>query len=119
MPQSHILLVEDEPGTRDLYAYVLREAGYTVTAVANAAEAIDSLASHQFDLLLSDYSLPDMTGVDLIEQVRDAAPRMRILLMSCHPQIEQLATNARVDGWFVKSPIIPDLLAVVQRLLTA
>jgi PAS domain S-box-containing protein len=65
-----VLLVEDEPDTRDLMERLLAEAGCQVVAVASAAAAIDSLRTARPDILVSDIGLPDEDGYSLMKRVR-------------------------------------------------
>ncbi|MBI2065811.1 MAG: response regulator [Candidatus Zambryskibacteria bacterium] len=67
----HILLVEDNPTVRDLTIILLRRAGYFVRAVRDGQEAWELLeAGREFDLILSDNSMPRMTGLELLRRVR-------------------------------------------------
>lgn len=80
-----ILVVEDEPGMRDVTAMCLRYAGYKVEAAANGVEAIRLWEEnqHKFDLLITDYVMPEgMTGVQLATQLRRANDQLRVIVMS-------------------------------------
>ncbi len=67
---SSVLLIEDAPDLRELLKIFLKRAGHEVMAVSSAREALDSIHSHKFDLILSDIGLPDQDGVSLLRQVR-------------------------------------------------
>ncbi|MFQ4137264.1 PAS domain S-box protein [Nodosilinea sp. PGN35] len=69
-----ILVVDDEPDTRDLVAFVLEQQGAQVVAAASAREALLALPQAQPDVLLSDIGMPEMDGYMLIRQVRALAP---------------------------------------------
>jgi CheY-like chemotaxis protein len=75
-----VLLVEDEDAVRDLLTTVLQRGGFEVRAAgsAEAALAIDG----NFDLLLTDVVLPQMTGPELARAMRDRMPSLRVLFMS-------------------------------------
>jgi CheY-like chemotaxis protein len=66
-----ILLVEDHVDTRDMMARLLRLLGCQVTSVGSVADALSAAGTHQFDLLLSDIGLPDGTGFDVMQNLRD------------------------------------------------
>lgn len=68
----HILVVEDEPLQQKLINSVLKEAGYRVTVVAKAFDAIKELSikSSQYDLILSDVGLPDFSGIELARLIK-------------------------------------------------
>ena len=66
----HILVVDDERDTLDLVTMDLTQHGASVTAVTNAAEALNALDHSKFDLLISDIAMPETDGYALIRQVR-------------------------------------------------
>jgi PAS domain S-box-containing protein len=65
-----ILIVDDEADARDLIAVVLGDRGAEARVAGSAAEALDVLAAHEIDVLVSDISMPDVDGYGLIERVR-------------------------------------------------
>jgi signal transduction histidine kinase/DNA-binding response OmpR family regulator len=77
-----ILLVEDETDSREAMHDLLTILGLECTAVASAEEALAVVAREEFDALLSDMSLPGMSGAELARQVRRTRPGMRVLLVS-------------------------------------
>jgi two-component system cell cycle response regulator len=68
-----ILLVEDEPTTRLMTARQLKRAGYEVEAVANGVEALARLRDRFFPLLLTDWEMPEMDGLELCRAVRESS----------------------------------------------
>jgi PAS domain S-box-containing protein len=70
----NILVVDDEPDTRELVAFVLEQQGAKVTAVSSAHEALLILPQTKPDVLVSDIGMPDMDGYMLIQQVRMLTP---------------------------------------------
>jgi PAS domain S-box-containing protein len=79
-----LLVVDDEPGIRDVLEMVLVERGYQVTCVTNGLEAIDRLKREHFDLIISDMCMPEMDGERLYETVREKNPKLadRILFVT-------------------------------------
>jgi CheY-like chemotaxis protein len=65
-----VLVVDDEPDTRELVAVVLTTGGAEVVSVGSATEALDQMERQRFDLLISDIGMPEMNGYDLIGRVR-------------------------------------------------
>jgi len=85
MPGSEairILLVEDEPELRDTTAELLQLLGHTVLQAGDAATALALLNDHPVDVLLTDISLPDMSGEVLAARVRAAYPAVRLIYAS-------------------------------------
>jgi signal transduction histidine kinase/CheY-like chemotaxis protein len=65
-----VLVVDDEPDTRELIGEVLRECGSEVISSCSAAEALEALEQHKPDILISDLGMPDEDGYSLIEKIR-------------------------------------------------
>ena len=79
-----ILLVEDEPSLRKLTQRTLEEAGHTVLAAGDAAQALDvaKQAESSIDLLLTDVVMPGMSGRALAEELTSLRPEIKVLYMS-------------------------------------
>ena len=96
------LLVDDEPGIREGLAALLRLRGHEVHTAADLAQASALASSHEFDLVLTDWRLPDGTALPLFDQ--GAAP---IVVISGHP--EEVASSPRVLA-VMQKPLMPDRL---------
>ena len=82
-PSLRILLVDDDADVRETAHEMLDELGHKVTAAENGAAALALLReAAEFDLLLADYAMPNMTGVQLVEQAVALRPKLRVLLMT-------------------------------------
>ena len=77
-----ILVVDDEPVTRDVVTRYLRMDGHLVTAVASALEALTELETSPFDLLLTDQGMPGMSGLELVKCARRLRPEMPVLMLT-------------------------------------
>jgi len=109
-----VLLVEDEGAVRELLSSALERNGFDVVTAGSAEEAL-ALASPAFQILLSDISLPGMSGVQLARQLRRSLPSLRVLLMSGYAREEFSSGPNAVDDL----PFIPKPFAtrtVVERL---
>jgi len=69
VPGQQILIVEDHADTLDVLSRLLRSFGYAVQSAASAREALEHASANQFDLLISDLTLPDGNGADLVKQI--------------------------------------------------
>lgn len=70
----NILLVEDHPDMLELLKMMLESLGHRVEEAMSLAEALEKASADSFDLLLSDYRLPDGTGLELMRQLRQQKP---------------------------------------------
>lgn len=118
---AKILIVEDDPAISELLAYNLAAAGYGVATAASAEEGQLLLSEQVFDLLLLDWMLPEMPGIELCSSLRRSGrhPTMPIIMLTARSEeadrIRGLTTGA--DDYVVKPFSVPELLARVKALL--
>lgn len=112
-----ILLVEDDREQAALFAQVLSMSWYNVVTVATAEAALEQLATSPFDLLLSDWDLPEMKGDALIAVVKTQYPAMRTVLFSNHTTVDQACAICGADAWFRKIEGIVKLREIINALL--
>jgi CheY-like chemotaxis protein len=86
-PRETILLVEDEPAVRQLFAQALTRAGYAVYEARNGQEAMKVFDKHGdgIDLLLTDMKMPYMTGAELAHHLRGRRRSLKLLCISGYP----------------------------------
>jgi CheY-like chemotaxis protein len=77
-----ILLVEDEPAVLEVTARILRRNGYLVHPAATGAQALALAAEHEFDLLLTDQVMPEISGPELAQRIQQVRPKVAVLFMS-------------------------------------
>lgn len=118
-----ILIVDDEPDTRELVAFVLEQQGGQVTAATSAPEALLLLPQVKPDILLSDIGMPVMDGYMLIQQVRTLAPEQggripAIALTAYAGDTNQQQVLAAGFQKHISKPIEPELLVeTIARLV--
>jgi len=106
-PKLRLLLVDDSFTTRALERSVLEVAGFDVVAVADGQEALGALELETFDIVVSDVSMPGMTGLELCETIRrnDRLRRLPVVLVtslgSDEDRLRGLSVGA--DAYIVKS----------------
>ncbi|MEW5802534.1 MAG: PAS domain S-box protein [bacterium] len=120
---ERILVVEDETAVRELFTKMLRENGYTVIGAENTQEALAAFEKEkgQFNLVLSDVVLPDQSGLELIEQLLERQPSLRVLLVSGYPDQKSQWSIIQEQGFrFLEKPFtLPDLLRAVKDAVTS
>ena len=98
---------------------VLEEQGHTVTAVSNGKEALEQFAVTKFDLVVTDYRMPRMSGLEVIAGVRQLAPEVPVILLSGF--VDSLGLNEQstgADGVIQKSAHeVRHLTHMVEQLL--
>jgi CheY-like chemotaxis protein/two-component sensor histidine kinase len=112
-----VLIVEDDPGVRQLVEVVLRRAGYEVLSVAGPSDALAALSQTDFHLVLIDIVMPEMTGYDLAAEIRKTSPEVRVVFMSgfaCDPLRQPVR-----EPFLAKPFTVESLTTVVQQALGA
>jgi len=112
-----ILLVDDEMDIRELYKLVLESAGFTVIAVSSAADALERLAAHAVDLVITDYQMPEMHGDRLIGAIREQYPGLPTILASGATCLAAVAKACGANAWFRKCEPLDGFLAKVAAIL--
>jgi two-component system, cell cycle sensor histidine kinase and response regulator CckA len=109
-----ILLAEDDESLRALGARVLGALGYEVLVARTGGEALKIVAQYKgpIDLIATDVVMPEMNGSQLVEEVLQARPGIRVLFMSGYTDDEVMRRGV-IDGQtaFLQKPFTPDLLA--------
>lgn len=119
--QQHqrILAVDDEAGTRELLHAHLTAAGYQVTAVASAVDALPRLAEAQTAILITDWLMPDLDGLELVRRVRanEAIGYLYVVVLTIQSQPQHLAAAfaAGADDFIAKPFSAEELLSRVRN----
>jgi DNA-binding response OmpR family regulator/MinD-like ATPase involved in chromosome partitioning or flagellar assembly len=98
MPRTRrprILLVEDDPGVRTLLTVVCREQGYEVVDTDSGQTALELAGMQKPDLVLLDWGLPDMTGIDVIRELRRSDLTMPIIMLTGRADEADVVTGLR------------------------
>ena len=118
---AHILIVEDEAALSTLLAYNLEKEGFTVRVAADGEQAIEALAEEQPDLVLLDWMLPHLSGIEICRRIRrDPATReLPVIMLTAKGEeadrIRGLDTGA--DDYVTKPFSPAELIARVRALL--
>jgi two-component system phosphate regulon response regulator PhoB len=119
--QKHILIVEDEPAIRDMVAFALRKAGMDPAHAADARGAQSIIAERVPDLILLDWMLPGMSGLDLARRLRkeDLTRDVPIIMLTARGEETDRVggLEAGVDDYVVK-PFSPrELIARINAVM--
>lgn len=88
MLSARILVVDDDLGIRETLEGVLTDEGHRVRTASTRTEALGLLRSHSVDLVLLDLKMPDVTGFDLLCEIRSAVPETPIVMLTAYGTIK-------------------------------
>ena len=82
MPPCSILIVDDEPGIRELLSMILESAGHSVIVAEDGLEAPKVMASREINVVITDLLMPERDGLEFITEIRTKYPKVKIVAMS-------------------------------------
>ncbi|HQF56861.1 MAG TPA: sigma-54 dependent transcriptional regulator, partial [Fibrobacteria bacterium] len=115
---ARILIADDEALMRDMAGESLRRRGHEVTLARNATEALEKF-DDAFQLVLSDYKMPGMTGLDFLKKIRERKSDVPFVIMTAHGTVQVAVEAMRHSAWdFLEKPFDPEVLELtVERAL--
>src|SRR5687767_10153060 len=120
-PAHLVLVVDDEPGVRDLVCRILRDEGYRTLEAAHGGEALELVegGSETIDLVVTDVVMPGMDGRELGRRLAQSRPTLPILYMSAYDVNDIFSRGSpRSSAPFLQKPFPQDgLLNSVEQLL--
>ncbi|MBI2156761.1 MAG: sigma-54-dependent Fis family transcriptional regulator [Candidatus Rokubacteria bacterium] len=119
MEPAKVLVVDDEPSILRLLNEALTQWGYQVTTAANAREAIEALRTGLFDAAITDIRMPDMSGLELLREIKKHDDAIEVLVMTGYPTIAS-AVEALKEGAYdyLSKPLILDELRHLMARVT-
>ncbi len=116
--KTHLLVVEDEPTIRGLFAALLVSAGYSVSEADNGFAALEEVRRRRPALILSDLNMPRMTGFELLSVIRRRFPSIRVIAMSGAFNGDEVPAGVSADAFYEKSGRhISTLVKVIENIL--
>ena len=113
----HVLLVEDDRDTREMYSEYLSYSGLIITAASTGRRALESVSHHCPDVVVTDIAMPDMDGLELSRRLRAQAPTRDVPIIAVSGQASDRAREAGADV-VLEKPCGPDkLLHVIEDVL--
>jgi len=116
--RSRVLVVDDEELYRSALERILARVGHQVVTARDASEAIAIVAAAPVDLVLCDYKMPGINGLEVIRQIHDLAPDLPCIIITGYgtpeTSIEALRAGAH---WYLEKPFEQEQLDVIRRLV--
>jgi two-component system, NtrC family, sensor kinase len=117
-PSLKVLIVDDEPGFRQLLQWELKNRGFDVQTAENGMVAVQLAAENRYDVIVTDITMPVMNGLELLEEIKKRAPETQIIVTTGFGAVET-AVHAMQSGArdFLLKPF--DIEGLVKRVKEA
>ncbi len=118
MSTGRILIVDDEPGVRELLRTYLESVGYTCVEAANGVEALRVLAAGGVAAMITDVNMPEMNGMDLLHEAQRRQPQLGVIMITGMPTVDGAVSSLKAGAIDYLSkpfnlPAVKDLVAKV------
>jgi CheY-like chemotaxis protein len=115
-----LLIVDDEPAIREVTSSVLTEEGYEVLTAEDGFDALRLLSEPLPDVMITDLNMPRMSGVELLEVVRQRFPQLPVIVISGQFMANEPPTGLLADAFLPKGSYTHlDLCAKITELVAA
>jgi DNA-binding response OmpR family regulator len=116
---NRILVVDDDLDTCALVVDILSSEGYLIRSCMGGEQALDLIEQERFDLVLADIKMPRVSGVDLLQQIREASSDTKVILMTAYASLDTAIQAVRHDAsdYLVKPFTLRELRGRVRDVL--
>lgn len=118
--KQRILVVDDEPQIRDMLSMYFSSHGYEASSAGDSKETLLAVAKENVDVVVLDIGLADEDGLKLLEKLKAAHPKLRVIMLTGMGFVEDLLQEAQqkgADGYVSKVLPLDELLSAIQRIL--
>ncbi|MFH1437853.1 MAG: response regulator [Pseudomonadota bacterium] len=115
-----ILMVEDQGIVRRMTVRILQALGYSIIEAANGREGHKIFAdrNEEIDLVILDLTMPEMSGTEMLQKMKEINPRLKVIITSGYPRDEPVNELVRQGAGFLQKPFpIEELADAIRRLL--
>jgi len=118
-PPHHIIVVDDEPSIRQLNTALLSNSGYEVDSAEDGAAAWEALGAGDYDLIITDNNMPNMTGFELLKKLRAARMALPVIMATGTLPTEEFTRYPwlKPDATLLKPYTVAEMLRTVKKVL--
>jgi DNA-binding NtrC family response regulator len=110
--ETNVLIVDDEKTVCNSCKKILTQVGYRVEVASSGQEAIDKIRGDGFDVVITDWKMPRMDGLEVTRRVKQEKPEMAVIIITGYPSVDNTVEAIRSGASdFVTKPFTPDELS--------
>ncbi len=116
----HVLLVEDEPNMAKGLEMLMNEEGYNVDLAVTGQDALNTIGTEKFDLMVADLRLPDIDGMQVIERMKGIHPDTKVIIITGFPSVSSAVKAVKIGvSDYLRKPFTSDeFLNAVSDVIT-
>lgn len=116
MEKGKILVLDDDPVVNLSCRRVLGAEGYNISTVERGEDALNRLSKEDFDLLIADIRLPDISGMVVLKEARVIKPQTDVVIITGYPTLEDAREAVRLGAFeYIEKPFTPDFMINVAK----
>ncbi len=114
--KGKILILDDDPVVTLSCKRILGAEGYSISTVEKGEDALNKLAKEDFDLLISDIRLPDISGMTVLKEARIIKPGTDVVMITGYPTLEDAKESTRLGAeQYLEKPFTPEFMINVAK----
>ncbi len=119
MKDYNILVIDDEVAQRDILTGYLKKKGYKIFSASSGKEGIETARTNSVDIILSDFKMPDLTGLDVLEQVKKLNPEISFVIVTAYGTVENAVKAMRLGAFdYISKPVdLDELDLMIERII--
>jgi two-component system NtrC family response regulator len=119
MKKYSILLIDDEKSQRDILSGYLKKKGYTIFVALSGEEGIKITNENLIDIILSDFKMPDKTGIEVLEEVKKINPEISFIMITAFGTVENAVKAMRLgaDDYISKPVDLDELDILIEKII--
>jgi two-component system NtrC family response regulator len=119
MKDYNILIIDDEAAQRDVLSGYLKKKSYKIFSASSGKEGIEIAEKNPVDIILSDFKMPDLNGIDVLEQVKKVNPEISFVIVTAFGTIENAVKAIRLGAFdYISKPVdLDELDLMIERII--
>jgi DNA-binding NtrC family response regulator len=119
MKDYNILVIDDEAAQRDVLTGYLKKKGYKIYSASSGKEGIESAKNNRVDIILSDFKMPDLNGIEVLEQVKKINPGISFVIVTAYGTVENAVKAMRLGAlYYISKPVdLDELDLMIERII--
>jgi len=119
MKDYNILVIDDEAAQRDVLTGYLRKKGYKIFSASSGKEGIEITRSNPVDIILSDFKMPDLSGLDVLENVKKINPEISFVIVTAYGTVENAVKAMQLGAFdYISKPVdLDELDLMIERII--